>query len=134
MEYVQEDALSIEVWGHRSGGDDDFFAENYVSKEFLDNFKQNLKPETNNIARLKMEDVAARKVRNLQERWAEVTKRIEMWIEIKELDENGDYVNVDVLPALTQNKWITLNSPSSCATGGIYQLKQVCFFHQKVII
>lgn len=75
---------------------------------------------------LKIIDVAARKERNLQERWAEVTKRIELWVEIKELDENGDYVNVDVLSTQNENKWISLNS--SCATGGIYQLKQVFIF------
>lgn len=82
---------------------------------------------SDNVAMLKMVDVAARKIRNLQERWSEVTKRIEVWLEIKELDDNGEYVNVEVLPTSTNKdrKWMSINSPLLCATGGIYQLKQV---------
>lgn len=71
LEYVQEDALSIEVWGHRSAG---FDADSPVEEctGALD---------------------VAQKQKSLQERWAEVTRRIELWVDIRELNENGEWEN-----------------------------------------
>ena len=90
LEYIQEDALSIEVWGHRSAG-----LESELSEAVED-----------------LNDVSL-KQKDLQERWLEVTNRIEFWVDIKELNENGDYASVEV----------DSHQPGVC-TGGIYQLKQ----------
>ncbi|KAE9555582.1 hypothetical protein FO519_001253 [Halicephalobus sp. NKZ332] len=87
LEYVQEDALSIEVWGHRSSG---------LGNDSL---------ESNNFHEILL------KQKGLEERWAEVTNRVEFSVDIKELNENGEYSSVEV-----QNDGVP--------TGGTYQLKQ----------
>lgn len=46
------------------------------------------------------------------DRWNELTRKIEMWVEIQELGECGDYVSVEVLPQ------------KDVLTGGVYQLRQ----------
>lgn len=46
-------------------------------------------------------------------RWSEVTRRLELWIQILEINENGDFVPVEVVPA------------RDVRTGGIFQLRQV---------
>ncbi|VDN28485.1 unnamed protein product [Gongylonema pulchrum] len=85
IEYVQEDALSVEVWGHRSSG-------------FGNDFERWAE--------------VTRRI-ELHERWAEVTRRIELHVDIKEMNDMGQYVSVEVHPS------------NDVLTGGIYQLKQV---------
>lgn len=46
-------------------------------------------------------------------RWSEVTRRLELWIQILEINEAGDFVAVEVVPA------------RDVRTGGIFQLRQV---------
>ncbi|KAH0617897.1 hypothetical protein JD844_016616 [Phrynosoma platyrhinos] len=46
------------------------------------------------------------------EQWNEVTRRIEMWVSIQELNEMGDYMAVELHPAKDVN------------TGGVFQLRQ----------
>uniref|UniRef100_A0A915DQE0 Kinesin-like domain-containing protein n=1 Tax=Ditylenchus dipsaci TaxID=166011 RepID=A0A915DQE0_9BILA len=141
LEYVQEDALSIEVWGHRSGGEDfDSLEESSVPKQetTTKNISNGLLPALTgpqfdangrlvNKHNLKEDslcmprDIAAQKRKSLQERWAEVTKRIEMWVEIKEMNDSGEYVNVDVT---AQSGGADKSSKNGCSTGGVYQLKQ----------
>ncbi|CAI5454199.1 unnamed protein product [Caenorhabditis angaria] len=84
MEYVRDDALSIEVWGHRICG-------HLHEKRVLDTDE---------------------KSKTLQNRWMEVTRRLELWTEIRELNENGEWSSVEV------------RQQEDVATGGIYQLKQ----------
>uniref|UniRef100_A0A915BGT0 Kinesin-like protein unc-104 n=1 Tax=Parascaris univalens TaxID=6257 RepID=A0A915BGT0_PARUN len=91
LEYVQEDALSIEVWGHRSNG----YGNDIAPSSALDG----------------VVDVE-QKYKSLQERWAEVTRRIELQVDIKEMNDNGQYTSVEVHPS------------SDILCGGIYQLKQ----------
>ncbi|VDK72292.1 unnamed protein product [Onchocerca ochengi] len=91
LEYIQEDALSIEVWGHRSSGFDNDFIPSGVANSVID-VEQNYK--------------------SLQERWSEVTRRIELHVNIKEINDSGQYVSVEVRPS------------NEILTGGIYQLKQ----------
>ncbi|VBB27860.1 unnamed protein product [Acanthocheilonema viteae] len=91
LEYIQEDALSIEVWGHRSSGFDNDFVPSAIANGII-NVEQNYK--------------------SLQERWSEVTRRIELHVSIKEMNDNGQYVSVEVRPS------------DEVLTGGIYQLKQ----------
>ncbi|KOC61693.1 Kinesin-like protein KIF13A, partial [Habropoda laboriosa] len=87
MEHCAEGALSIEVWGHRSAG----FSRSKPGWE--------------------VEQQLA-KARSLADRWSELTRKIELWVEIQELNEQGEYSPVDVVV-----------KQDTC-TGGIYQLRQ----------
>ncbi|XP_043517701.1 kinesin-like protein KIF13A isoform X3 [Frieseomelitta varia] len=87
IEHCSEGALSIEVWGHRSAG----FSRSKPGWE--------------------VEQQLA-KARSLADRWSELTRKIELWVEIQELNEQGEYSPVDVV--IKQDTW----------TGGIYQLRQ----------
>lgn len=86
LEHCIEGALSIEVWGHRSAG----FSK---SKGW------------------EVEQQQA-KARSLVDRWAELSRKIELWVEIHELNDNGEYSPVEV------------TNRSEVLTGGIYQLRQ----------
>ncbi|KAM7345491.1 kinesin heavy chain 73 isoform 1-T1 [Cochliomyia hominivorax] len=86
LEHCIEGALSIEVWGHRSAG----FSK---SKGW------------------EVEQQQA-KARSLVDRWAELSRKIELWVEIHELNDNGEYAPVEV------------SNPTEVLTGGIYQLRQ----------
>lgn len=55
-------------------------------------------------------------------RWSEVTRRLELWIQILEINENGDFVPVEVVPA------------RDVRTGGIFQLRQVGMSFNTAII
>ncbi|XP_066600998.1 kinesin-like protein KIF13A isoform X2 [Prorops nasuta] len=88
IEHCSEGALSIEVWGHRSAG---------FSKS-----KPGWEVEQKQLA----------KARSLADRWSELTRKIELWVEIQELNEQGEYSPVEV--QTKQDTW----------TGGIYQLRQ----------
>lgn len=46
-------------------------------------------------------------------RWSEVTRRLELWVQLMELNEAGEFTAVEVLPA------------KDVRTGGIFQLRQV---------
>lgn len=47
-------------------------------------------------------------------RWSEVTRRLELWVQLRELNEAGEFAAVEVLPA------------KDVRTGGVFQLRQVC--------
>lgn len=79
--------MSIEVWGHRSAG----FTRTNPGWE--------------------VEQQLA-KARSLADRWSELSRKIELWVEIHELNDQGDYSPVEV-----SNKF-------DIPTGGIYQLRQ----------
>lgn len=86
LEHCAEGALSIEVWGHRSAG----------------------------FSRTKGWEVEQQqaKARSLVDRWAELSRKIELWIEIHELNDNGEYSPVEV------------TNRTEVLTGGVYQLRQ----------
>lgn len=86
MEHCCEGALSIEVWGHRSAG----------------------------FSRSKGWEVEQQqaKARSLADRWAELSRKIELWVEIQELNDNGEYSAVEV------------GLSKEMLTGGVYQLRQ----------
>lgn len=94
LEYVQEEALSVQVWGHKSAG--------FGST-----------PTKGAESDLDVQNLNAAKTRSLQDRWAEVIRRLEMWVEIHELTDEGEYAPVEVQKALDV----------PCA--GVYQLRQV---------
>ncbi|VDL77237.1 unnamed protein product [Nippostrongylus brasiliensis] len=85
LEYVQDDALSIEVWGHRNGG-----------------IMEDGQPKLD----------AEEKSKSLQARWSEVSRRLELWTEFRELNETGHWIPVEV------------RQQDDVATGGVHQLKQ----------
>nr|XP_044992258.1 kinesin-like protein KIF13A isoform X4 [Jaculus jaculus] len=85
LEFISDGALAIEVWGHRCAG---------------------------NGSSIWEVDSLHAKTRTLHDRWNEVTRRIEMWISILELNELGDYAAVELHQAKDVN------------TGGVFQLRQ----------
>ncbi|XP_052012682.1 kinesin-like protein KIF13A isoform X6 [Apodemus sylvaticus] len=85
LEFISDGALAIEVWGHRCAG---------------------------NGSPIWEVDSLHAKTRTLHDRWNEVTRRIEMWISILELNELGDYAAVELHQAKDVN------------TGGVFQLRQ----------
>uniref|UniRef100_A0A8C3AI15 Kinesin family member 13B n=1 Tax=Cyclopterus lumpus TaxID=8103 RepID=A0A8C3AI15_CYCLU len=52
------------------------------------------------------------KTRTLRERWSEVTRHLELWVQLMELNETGEFTAVEVLPA------------KDVCTGGVFQLRQ----------
>ncbi|XP_056141552.1 kinesin-like protein KIF13A isoform X1 [Lampris incognitus] len=85
LEFISDGALSIEVWGHRC-------ARNGRSLWEL--------------------DAQQAKTRTLQDRWSEVCRRIELWVSIQELNEQGEYSAVELHPG------------KDISTGGVFQLRQ----------
>ncbi|BES87666.1 Kinesin protein 1B [Nesidiocoris tenuis] len=88
IEHCAEGALSIEVWGHRSAG--------------FTKARQGWEVEQHQLA----------KARSLADRWSELTRKIELWVEIQELNEAGEYSGVEVTPR------------PDVLTGGVFQLRQ----------
>ncbi|XP_071403710.1 kinesin-like protein KIF13B isoform X2 [Pithys albifrons albifrons] len=87
MEHLYDGALAIEVYGHKQSGD------------------------RKNPALWDLGIIQA-KTRSLRDRWSEVTRKVELWVRILELNENGEYCPVEVTPA------------KDVSTGGIFQLRQ----------
>ncbi|MFT7812984.1 kinesin-like protein KIF13B isoform X2 [Arapaima gigas] len=87
IEYLTEGAVAIEVYGHKQTD------------------------PCRNPALWDLGIIQA-KTRTLRDRWSEVTRRLEMWVQLLELNENGEYIPVEVVPA------------PDVRTGGIFQLKQ----------
>ncbi|CAG9855403.1 unnamed protein product [Phyllotreta striolata] len=81
-------ALSIEVWGNRSSG----FSQYKPGWEVVE------------------QQLAT--ARSLLDRWSELTRKIELWVEIQELNDQGEYGAVEVAMR------------TDMLTGGIYQLRQ----------
>lgn len=115
---MQEDALSIQVWGHRSSG-----FSNARDRQLWD-----------------VDDLQGTQVRSLQDRydvivdarlidtlfvifrWAEVTRRLHLWVEIHELNDHGQYAPV------------TVSKCNDVLTGGIYNLRQVWWSRSTIFL
>ncbi|XP_036066510.1 kinesin-like protein KIF13B isoform X3 [Oryzias melastigma] len=87
VEFLAEGSVAIEVYGHKQA-----------------NYRRNLA--------LWDLGVIQAKTRSLRERWSEVTRHLELWVQLMELNEAGEFTPVEVLPA------------GDVRTGGIFQLKQ----------
>ncbi|XP_069036060.1 kinesin-like protein KIF13B isoform X2 [Lepisosteus oculatus] len=87
IEYLTEGAVAIEVYGHKQTD------------------------PRRNFALWDLGIIQA-KTRTLRDRWSEVTRKVELWVQILELNENGEYVPVEVVAA------------KDVRTGGIFQLRQ----------
>ncbi|XP_054637391.1 kinesin-like protein KIF13A isoform X1 [Dunckerocampus dactyliophorus] len=85
LEFISDGALAIEVWGHccaKSG---------HSPWEV---------------------DALEAKTQTLRDRWSEVSRRIELWVSIQELNEQGEYSAVELHPG------------KDISTGGVFQLRQ----------
>ncbi|XP_077075588.1 kinesin-like protein KIF13B isoform X3 [Siphateles boraxobius] len=87
LEFLMEGAVAVEVYGHKQ-----------------------VNPRRN-LALWDLGVIQA-KTRSLRERWSEVTRRLELWVQILELNDAGEFVPVEVQPA------------KDVCSGGIFQLKQ----------
>ncbi|XP_021509964.2 kinesin-like protein KIF13B isoform X1 [Meriones unguiculatus] len=87
IEYLSEGALAIEVYGHK------------------------MNDPRKNPALWDLGIIQA-KTRSLRDRWSEVTRKLEFWVQILEQNENGEYCPVEVIAA------------KDVSTGGIFQLRQ----------
>ncbi|XP_056419792.1 kinesin-like protein KIF13B isoform X1 [Hyla sarda] len=87
LDYLAEGALAIEVYGHKASD------------------------PRKNPALWDLGIIQA-KTRSLRDRWSEVTRKVELWVQILELNENGEFCPVEVIAA------------KDVQTGGIYQLRQ----------
>ncbi|XP_030605258.1 kinesin-like protein KIF13A isoform X1 [Archocentrus centrarchus] len=85
VEFISDGVLAIEVWGHRCAG---------------------------NGRSLWELDALEAKTQTLRDRWSEVSRRIELWISIQELNEQGEYASVELQPG------------KEISTGGVFQLRQ----------
>uniref|UniRef100_A0A3P8NPY5 Kinesin motor domain-containing protein n=1 Tax=Astatotilapia calliptera TaxID=8154 RepID=A0A3P8NPY5_ASTCA len=85
LEFISDGALAIEVWGHRCAG---------------------------NGRSLWELDALEAKTQTLRDRWSDVSRRIELWIAIQELNEQGEYASVELQPG------------KDISTGGVFQLRQ----------
>uniref|UniRef100_A0A673BFB6 Kinesin motor domain-containing protein n=1 Tax=Sphaeramia orbicularis TaxID=375764 RepID=A0A673BFB6_9TELE len=87
VEFLWEGALAVEVFGHK---------------------------QVNQRRNLALWDlgVIQDKTRSLRERWSEVTRRLELWVQLMELNEAGDFTPVEVVPA------------KDVRSGGVFQLRQ----------
>ena len=59
-------------------------------------------------------DEDSKRPRSLSDRWNDVIKRLELWVEIMELNDQGEYVAVELQPK------------ADIKSGGIFQIRQVC--------
>uniref|UniRef100_H0WIH2 Kinesin family member 13B n=1 Tax=Otolemur garnettii TaxID=30611 RepID=H0WIH2_OTOGA len=87
IEHLSEGALAIEVYGHK------------------------MNDPRKNPALWDLGIIQA-KTRSLRDRWSEVTRKLEFWVQILEQNENGEYCPVEVISA------------RDVPTGGIFQLRQ----------
>lgn len=93
IDYCSESALSVEVWGHRG-----IQLESSGSSQQQSTGNGAASGETNN--------------NSVTDRWKEVTSQLKLWVEIQELNENGEYVPVEVEYA------------GGAGTGGVHLLRQ----------
>ncbi|KAB0368529.1 hypothetical protein FD755_019563 [Muntiacus reevesi] len=87
IEHLSEGALAIEVYGHK------------------------MNDPRKNPALWDLGIIQA-KTRSLRDRWSEVTRKVEFWVQILEQDESGEHRPVEVAPA------------KDVPTGGVFQLRQ----------
>ncbi|EPY83718.1 kinesin family member 13B [Camelus ferus] len=87
IEHLSEGALAIEIYGHK------------------------MNDPRKNPALWDLGIIQA-KTRSLRDRWSEVTRKVEFWVQILEQNENGEYCPVEVISA------------KDVPTGGIFQLRQ----------
>lgn len=111
LEFISDGALAIEVWGHRCAGN----GRSLWELDALEAKTQTLRDRyiylQIHTKRLTFHTVLILAV--ACSRWNEVSRRIELWISIQELNEQGEYSSVELHPG------------KDISTGGVFQLRQV---------
>lgn len=112
LEFISDGALAIEVWGHRCAGNGrslwELDALEAKTQTLRDRYVCHVLPlQTNADFYTFLTLVAA------CSRWSEVSRRIELWISIQELNDQGEYSSVELHPG------------KDISTGGVFQLRQV---------
>lgn len=113
LEFISDGALAIEVWGHRCAGNgrslwelDALEAKTQTLRDRYIYLHIQTRTQTLTFHILLILAVAC-------SRWNEVSRRIELWISIQELNEQGEYSSVELHPG------------KDISTGGVFQLRQV---------
>ncbi|XP_052250414.1 kinesin-like protein KIF13B isoform X2 [Dreissena polymorpha] len=84
VEYAQEGALSIEIWGHKVVG----------------------------FGQQRSQVDTVQRSNSLVDRWLEVSRKVELWVEIHEVNDQGEFAPVEVKPQ------------ADVPSAGVYQLRQ----------
>lgn len=118
LEFISEGALAIEVWGHRFAGNGrslwELDALQAKTRTLRDRWRE---PHLFIFLQHVCICYGMRTVCVCvsSDRWSEVSRSVEMWVSIQELNEQGEYSSVE----LHQNK--------DTSTGGVFQLRQVWY-------
>ncbi|CAI8000043.1 Kinesin-like protein KIF13B [Geodia barretti] len=88
LSHVEEGVLGVEVWGHRRSG-------------FMDLPMPPGDPENE-----------GKRQKSFPEKWSELTQRLELWVEIMELNDQGEYIPVEQ------------QSKADVMTGGVFMIRQ----------
>ena len=108
IEFCEEGSLSVEVYGHKAKG---FFS----ARDAMDQRKKaQLLADRYSIAHPDLCWVCFdlnMKCHHVQSRWAELVRKLEVWVEIHEIDDQGRYTPVEI------------QQREDVGTGGIYQLR-----------
>lgn len=114
LEFISDGALAIEVWGHRCAGR----GHSPWEMDALEAKTQTLRDryDARYVAPTHMLFLTFNTLLILAgafSRWSEVSRRIELWVSIQELNEQGEYASVELHPG------------KDISTGGVFQLRQV---------
>lgn len=122
LEFISDGALAIEVWGHRCAGNgrslwelDALEAKTQTLRDrYFQIHRQHQYAHTHTYADFFFFFYTSLIFAAAGSRWNEVSRRIELWISIQELNEQGEYSSVELHPG------------KDISTGGVFQLRQVC--------
>lgn len=116
LEFISDGALAIEVWGHRCAGNGrslwELDALEAKTQTLRDRYVFRSRSCTCSPSRT-LACHASLILAVARSRWSEVSRRIDLWISIQELNEQGEYSSVE------------LHSGKDISTGGVFQLRQV---------
>ncbi|XP_057308656.1 kinesin-like protein KIF13A isoform X3 [Hydractinia symbiolongicarpus] len=116
LDYVTDGSLAIEVYGNRSRGFDQKPSpivtptENEGEKSMVD--RSQLQQSFERTRLLLNDYMVPKSFAAIQKRWRELTRRLELWVEIHELNEQGFYSPVELLQREGQE------------AGGVFMLRQ----------
>lgn len=121
VEFLSEGAVAIEVYGHKQANPRrnlalwDLGVIQAKTRSLRERLRLPLEitPPTSPLQALTLEFGVERWNGTCPRRWSEVTRRLELWVQLRELNEAGEFTAVEVLPA------------KDVRTGGVFQLRQV---------
>ncbi|KPP79367.1 kinesin-like protein KIF13A-like, partial [Scleropages formosus] len=112
LEFISEGALAIEVWGHRCAGNghSQFEVDALQAKSRTLRDRYTVWSIRTNLHTATQTHILTSGF--LCSSWSEVSRRIELWVSIQELNEQGEYAAVELYPT------------KDVSTGGVFQLRQ----------